>query len=54
MKDFLEIQFWKVSKYLHIIVRNKQYLIISGGTAEDSYSDLTMIPIKMVVKIQEL
>ena len=38
----------------HIIARNKQYLIIAGGTALDSYSDLTMIPIKMVNKIKEL
>lgn len=37
-----------------IIERNKEFLIIAGSRADDRYSNMTMIPIEMVVKIKEL
>lgn len=37
-----------------IIEKNKQFLIIAGSRADDRYSNMTMIPIEMIVKIKEL
>ena len=63
-KEWLTVdEAYKRAKELHdesnincgyIIYRDKEFLIIAGSKAGDTYSDMSMIPIGMIIKIKEL
>ena len=38
----------------YIIYRDKELLVIAGSKAGEAYSDMTMIPIEMIIKIKHI